>query len=68
MYSLLKPFIFKIDPEMAHNLAIKTLKYNFLPGNKIVSWKYLFPKQFAGFQVKSVAQSDVSKFQEMCPG
>ena len=31
MYSLFKPFIFKIDPEMAHDLAIKTLKYNFLP-------------------------------------
>ena len=31
MYSLLKPFIFKVDPEMAHDLAIKSLKYNFLP-------------------------------------
>ena len=31
MYSLLKPFIFKIDPKMAHDLAIKSLKYNFLP-------------------------------------
>ena len=31
MYSLLKPFIFKIDPEAAHDLAIKSLKYNFLP-------------------------------------
>ena len=31
MYSLLKPFIFKIDPEMAHDLAVKSLKYNFLP-------------------------------------
>ena len=31
MYSLLKPFIFKIDPEMAHDFAIKSLKYNFLP-------------------------------------
>ena len=31
MYSLLKQFIFKIDPEMAHDLAIKSLKYNFLP-------------------------------------
>ncbi len=31
MYSLFKPFIFKIDPEMAHDLAIKSLKYNFLP-------------------------------------
>ena len=31
MFSLLKPFIFKIDPEMAHDLAIRSLKYNFLP-------------------------------------
>tara|TARA_X000001036_G_scaffold438913_1_gene488109 strand:- start:1562 stop:2608 length:1047 start_codon:yes stop_codon:yes gene_type:complete len=31
MFSLLKPFIFKLDPEMAHDLAIKSLKYNFLP-------------------------------------
>ena len=31
MYSLLKPFIFKIDPEMAHDFVIKSLKYNFLP-------------------------------------
>ncbi len=31
MFSILKPFIFKMDPEMAHDLAIKTLKYNFLP-------------------------------------
>ena len=31
MFSLIKPFIFKIDPEAAHNLAIKSLKYNFLP-------------------------------------
>ena len=25
MYTLLKPFIFKIDPEMAHDLAVKSL-------------------------------------------
>ncbi len=31
MFSLLKPFLFKIDPETAHDLAIKSLKYNFLP-------------------------------------
>ena len=31
MFSILKPFIFKIDPETAHDLAIKSLKYNFLP-------------------------------------
>ena len=28
MYSKLKKLIFKIDPETAHNLAIKSLKYN----------------------------------------
>ncbi len=31
MFSLLKPFIFKVDPEIAHDLAIKSLRYNFLP-------------------------------------
>ena len=33
MFSYLRPFIFNIDPEKAHNLAIKSLKYNFLPEN-----------------------------------
>jgi len=31
MFSLLRPFIFNLDPEKAHDLAIKSLKYNFLP-------------------------------------
>ena len=31
MFSFLRPFIFKFDPESAHDLAIKSLKYNFLP-------------------------------------
>ena len=31
MFSILRPFIFKFDPETAHDLAIKSLKYNFLP-------------------------------------
>ena len=29
MFSKLRPFIFKLDPELAHTLAIKALKYNF---------------------------------------
>ena len=33
MFSFLRPFIFSLDPEKAHELAIKSLKYNFLPGN-----------------------------------
>ena len=31
MFSLLRPFIFNLDPETAHDLAIKSLKYNVLP-------------------------------------
>ena len=33
MFSFLRTFIFSLDPEKAHDLAIKSLKYNFLPGN-----------------------------------
>ena len=31
MFSILRPFIFNLDPETAHNLAIKSLKFNYLP-------------------------------------
>ena len=31
MFSLFKPYIFSLDPEAAHDLAIKSLKMNFLP-------------------------------------
>ena len=31
MYSILKPFIFSLDPEVAHDLAINSLKFNVLP-------------------------------------
>ena len=31
MFSILKPFLFNLDPETAHDLAIKSLKYNPLP-------------------------------------
>ena len=33
MFSLIKPYIFSLDPEEAHNLAIKSLRYNFIPEN-----------------------------------
>ena len=32
MFSILKPFLFNLDPEAAHDLAIKSLKFNPLPG------------------------------------
>ena len=31
MFSYLRPYIFSLDPESAHDLAIKSLKYNFIP-------------------------------------
>ena len=31
MFSNLRSLIFKFDPETAHNLAIKSLKFNFVP-------------------------------------
>ena len=31
MFSILRPYIFSLDPEVAHDLAIKSLKINFLP-------------------------------------
>jgi dihydroorotate dehydrogenase len=31
MFSFLRPYIFTLDPEAAHDLAIKSLKLNFLP-------------------------------------
>jgi len=31
MFSILRPYIFSLDPEVAHDLAIKSLKVNFLP-------------------------------------
>ncbi len=33
MFSLIRPFIFNLDPEKAHDFAIKSLKYNILPSN-----------------------------------
>jgi len=31
MFSFLRPYIFTLDPEAAHDLAIKSLKFNFIP-------------------------------------
>jgi len=33
MFSFIRPFIFNLDPEKAHDLAIKSLKFNFLPSS-----------------------------------
>jgi len=31
MFSVIRPFLFNLDPETAHDLAIKSLKFNFFP-------------------------------------
>ena len=31
MFSFLRPYIFSLDPEAAHNLAIQSLKFNIIP-------------------------------------
>ena len=31
MFSAFRPFLFNLDPEVAHDLAIKSLKFNFFP-------------------------------------
>ena len=31
MFSIFRPFLFSLDPETAHDLAIKSLKFNYLP-------------------------------------
>ena len=33
MFSILRPFLFNLDPESAHDLAIKSLKFDFIPEN-----------------------------------
>ena len=35
MFSILKPALFKLDPETAHDFAIKSLKFNPLPKNLV---------------------------------
>ena len=35
MFNILKPFIFKFNPETAHSIAIKALKYGYIPPVKI---------------------------------
>ena len=33
MFTFLRPYIFTLDPEADHDLAIKSLKFNFMPKN-----------------------------------
>jgi len=46
MFKKLRPLIFKFSPEVAHSLAIKTLKSNLFPKNKIKETSLLQSKIF----------------------
>ena len=45
MFSNLRSLIFKLDPETAHNLAIKSLKFNFVPNILMKKKIILYLKQ-----------------------
>ena len=75
MFSFFKPILFKIDPEIVHNLAIKSLKYNCLPSsffqieNEDMLEVNLFKKQFsnpiglaAGFDKSAEVYNSIFKF------
>ena len=46
MFKKLRPLIFKFSPEVAHSLAIKTLKSNLIPTSKVIDYKILKTKLF----------------------
>ena len=75
MFSLIKPLLFKLDPEVAHNLAIKSLKLNYLPKsffnveNEEMLEINLFNKKFpnpiglaAGFDKSAEIYNSIFKF------
>ena len=53
MFSFIRPVFFKINPELAHDLAIKSLKFNYLP------------KSF--FKVENEAMLEISLFNKKFP-
>jgi len=46
MFNKLRPLIFKFSPEVAHSLAIKALKFNYVPSTKLQENFYLLTNLF----------------------
>ena len=46
MFNKLRPLIFKFSPEVAHSLAIKALKFNYISSNKAKESSYLLTTLF----------------------
>ena len=75
MFSFIRPALFKINPELAHDLAIKSLKFNYLPEsffkveNEEMLEINLFNKKFpnpiglaAGFDKSAEVYNAIFKF------
>ena len=56
MFGKIRPFIFKFDPETAHNLAIQALKFNLMPRNQKQNFKHIETEIFKEF-FQSFSQS-----------
>ena len=61
MFKKLRPLIFKFSPEAAHSLAIKTLKLNLFPSNRIKETSLLGTKLF-GKNISENIQYRICKF------
>ena len=63
MFSILRPYIFSLDPEVAHDLAIKSLKANFLPKSlfSVDNEEILETKLFQGILVLRKPQKNYLK-------
>ena len=75
MFSILRPYIFNLDPEVAHDLVIKSLKFNFIPKsffqveNEEILMTELFKKKLknpiglaAGFDKSAEVYNSLFKF------
>ena len=56
MFSILRPYIFSLDPEVAHDLAIQSLKLNILPKSffSVLDEEMLETNLFINFQRTSL--------------
>ena len=61
MFSFIRPFIFNLDPEKAHDLAIKSLKYNFLPSSlfSVQGEEILNVEDFFGDKLTPIADANL---------
>ena len=68
MFSVLRPFLFNLDPETAHDLAIKSLKFNPLPSKMFeVEDEQMLNIELLGkiFPIQSVLLQALTKAQKL---